>query len=247
MPAIGVAYYDIARACTTARAAPYKPRPLDYRRDDQAQEQLRSRIRATVDGLVAMNYDLQRVKWGFVDEVAVQLHTNNRTGEPARFWSFEPSLSRPVNANPGSQKYLGFYGLNAQSHLVALADGCADSIKLALEEVKLEQTDCSALVVILDNASSHKALESWGWERRIFFVWLPAYSPDLNPIEKVWKSAKRSVTQTPEVLTITKLRETFQQGFERLKDKLSFLTSWWENYKPQLSCYSLIFDSNMFQ
>lgn len=220
----------------------YKPRPIDYRRDDDAPQQLRSRITATVDALEAMGYDLQGVKWGFMDEVALQLHTNN-----ARLWAFEPSLTRPINANPGSQKYLGFYGLNAHSHLVGLADGSAASIKVALEEVKAHQTDCRALVVVLDNASSHKSLETWGWERKIFFVWLPTYSPDLNPIEKVWKSAKRGVTQTAQVLTISKLRASFEQSFGQLKDKLSFLTSWWENYKEQFSCYSLNFDSNTLQ
>ncbi len=63
----------------------YKPRPCDYRRADDAEEQLRSRIEATFDALQAMGYDLEQVKWGFADEVAAQLHSNN-----ARFWAFEP-------------------------------------------------------------------------------------------------------------------------------------------------------------
>jgi hypothetical protein len=62
----------------------YKPRPCDYRRADDAEEQLRARIQATFDALQAMGYDLQQVKWGFADEVAAQLHSNN-----ARFWAFD--------------------------------------------------------------------------------------------------------------------------------------------------------------
>lgn len=120
----------------------YKPRPRDYRRPDDAQQQLSQRIRATFDGLLAMGYQPQQVGWGFADEVAAQLHSNN-----ARFWAFEPHLSRTVNTDRGGQSFFGFYGVNAQSHLAELADGKVESIKKALMEVKAQQTDCQALVI----------------------------------------------------------------------------------------------------
>lgn len=53
------------------------------------------------------------------------------------------------------------------------------------------------LVLILDNASFHKSLES----QRIVkaagckLLFLPAYSPDLNPIEKYWANMKRKVRE----------------------------------------------------
>jgi len=220
----------------------YKPRPCDYRRADDAEEQLRARIQATFDALQVMGYDLQRVKWGFADEVAAQLHSNN-----ARFWAFEPHLSRVVNTDRGSQSFFGFYGINAASHLVDLADGKMESIQQALLAVKAQQTDCVALVVFWDNARSHKCLETWGWERRIFFVPLPPYSPDLNPIEQVWKSVKRWLNQTQFVKELTELSSLFQAGFAQFKDQLSFTASWWETYQSQLSWYRLIFDSNTSQ
>ncbi len=151
----------------------YKPRPRDYRRSDDAPEQLADRIEATFDALQAMGYNLERVGWGFADETAAQLHSNN-----TRFWAFEPGLSRVVNTDRGSQSFFGFYGINACSYLTALSNGKMESIKTALLAVKAAQTDCDALVVFWDNASTHKALETWGWERRIFFVWIPPYSPE---------------------------------------------------------------------
>lgn len=215
---------------------------MDYHRADDAEEQLRQRLLATVDGLRAMGYDLERVKWGFIDEVAVQMHTNN-----TRFWAFEPALSRVVSTQPRSQKFFGFYGLTGVSHLHELADGTQESIKAALLAVKAQQSALSALVVIADNASSHHALEIWGWERQIYFVWLPAYSPDLNPIEKVWKSTKRGVTQWGFIDKLPQLRTVFTTCFESLKDQLSFLTSWWDMYQSQLSCYSTIINSKLSQ
>lgn len=220
----------------------YKPRPRDYRRADDAQEQLRSRIEATFDALQAMGYDPQQVKWGFADEVAAQLHSNN-----ARFWAFEPHLSRVVNTDRGSQSFFGFYGINAQSHLVDLADGKSAAIQQALLSVKAQQNDCSALVVFWDNARTHKVLETWGWERRIFFVPLPTYSPDLNPIEQVWKAVKRWLNQTQFVKELGDLSRLFEAGFNQVKNQLSFMNSWWDTFQEQLSWYRPIFDSNMSQ
>ena len=62
---------------------------------------------------------------------------------------------------------------------------------------KLERGD----TVILDNASFHKSPET----RRLIegagckLIYLPPYSPDLNPIEKVWARLKKIIqyaTQT---------------------------------------------------
>jgi transposase len=216
----------------------YKPRPRDYRRSEDAPEQLADRIEATFDALQAMGFDLQRVKWGFADETAAQLHSNN-----ARFWAFEPGLSRIVNTDRGSQSFFGFYGINATSWLTALRNGTSESIKAALLATKAAQSDCDALVVFWDNASSHKALETWGWERRIFFVWIPPYSPDLNPIEKLWKSTKRWTNEHEFVKQLEELMKHFVAGFDQVKDQLSFATSWWEKYKNLLSWYSPIFHS----
>lgn len=50
------------------------------------------------------------------------------------------------------------------------------------------------VVVVMDNASFHHsaALQpalAW-FDDRVLVVWLPPYSPDLNPIERFWKHLK---------------------------------------------------------
>ena len=49
-------------------------------------------------------------------------------------------------------------------------------------------------IVILDNLSSHKSLVSQEAvdTRHAEFKFLPAYSPDLNPIEKMWSKSETS-------------------------------------------------------
>jgi hypothetical protein len=53
-----------------------------------------------------------------------------------------------------------FYGINAVSHLVDLADGKMESIQQALLAVKAQQTDCSALVVFCRAAGAGQCPQS---------------------------------------------------------------------------------------
>lgn len=50
--------------------------------------------------------------------------------------------------------------------------------------------------MIMDNAKYHhaKALQPWltSNKGRIELFFLPAYSPNLNPIERIWKKTKRA-------------------------------------------------------
>jgi transposase len=50
-------------------------------------------------------------------------------------------------------------------------------------------------IVILDNASFHKDEELYDIieERGCKLIYLPPYSPDLNPIEKFWANFKRNL------------------------------------------------------
>jgi hypothetical protein len=54
------------------------------------------------------------------------------------------------------------------------------------------------MVVLIDNASYHHAavLEEWLRERHdvLELLFLPPYSPELNPIERVWKLLRRLCT-----------------------------------------------------
>ena len=58
------------------------------------------------------------------------------------------------------------------------------------------------LVMVLDNASFHKA-KKLVVPHNVRFIFLPPYSPELNPSEKMWQRFKRAFTN--------KLFETIEQ------------------------------------
>jgi transposase len=44
----------------------------------------------------------------------------------------------------------------------------------------------------MDNGSFHKAL-SLDWDDHVMPIYLPAYSPELNPIKKLWLYVKKDL------------------------------------------------------
>ena len=69
-------------------------------------------------------------------------------------------------------------------------------------------------LVIMDNLRAHKAqiciqtLEAAGAQA----LFLPAYSPDLNPIEKMWSKIKTSL-RAQEARTTTELLQAIKEAF----------------------------------
>ena len=80
-------------------------------------------------------------------------------------------------------------------------------------------------IVILDNLSSHKGerIETLIRQRGAHLLFLPPYSPDLNPIEMVFAKLKQRLRQASE--------RTWQTLWERIGDLLdSFSPSECQNY-----------------
>ena len=55
------------------------------------------------------------------------------------------------------------------------------------------------------------------------------YSPDLNPIENVWKSVKRVISEKSP-LNVEELKEAIAKAFKKLTESISFAKSWIEKF-----------------
>ena len=83
----------------------------------------------------------------------------------------------------------------------------------------------------MDNFRTHhaKKVREEAEKLNISLVYLPPYSPDLNPIELVWKSVKRFVSEKSP-LNIEELEEAIAKAFKKLTESISFAKSWIEKF-----------------
>ena len=67
----------------------------------------------------------------------------------------------------------------------------------------------------------------------IRLIFLPPYSPDLNPIEFIWKSVKRDVS-IASIDSEEKLKDTIKKSFLVLSGRLTFAKRWAEKFQTKV-------------
>lgn len=87
------------------------------------------------------------------------------------------------------------------------------------------------IAMVLDNYTTHQSTK---FQRaceimNITLIYLPYYSPHLNPIEQVWKSIKRIVSTTY-IEDMEHLKLIFQIEFYKYAKKESFYENWLDKY-----------------
>ena len=83
-------------------------------------------------------------------------------------------------------------------------------------------------VVVMDNLVPHKSAETLALieAKGASVRFLPAYSPDLNPLEKMWSRVKNSL-RAAEARTLTKLERAIDQALQSVtaQDAQGWFTS----------------------
>lgn len=119
-------------------------------------------------------------------------YTWTPTGQPAWRESNSPPLSARLN-------WYGAYDFN-QGRCLLWEDGpcnTANTIKFLKRLADWLGPDDRQTVIIWDGAPWHRAKKVRNWAAHLGFqlLPLPAYSPDLNPIEGLWHWMRQDVTQ----------------------------------------------------
>jgi len=93
------------------------------------------------------------------------------------------------------------------------------------------------VIAFLDNARSHISAHTrrFAEQHNITLLFIPKYSPDLNPIEFIWKSVRRAISKLFFIKSEWTFRETIRTQFHRLAKSKSFMSSWLEKFGPELS------------
>lgn len=201
-----------------------KPYPHDFRKPDNAEALLAQSIieavkTATPDTIV-----------GFMDEAAPQT-TDNRQ----RVWSFGKPV-KEKNTTKYRANTFGFYPINGKEVIDFEPNSKSPRVCGFLRKIK-DKNPGKQVIVFLDNFKAHtaKATREFAEHLGIILVFLPKYSPDLDPIEFLWKSLRRRVSQIEFIGSEWSFKESIRTTFHRLAKGKSFMASWLEKFMPHFS------------
>jgi putative transposase len=144
-------------------------------------------------------------------------------------WSFgRPEIWK--NTTRFKANTFGFYALNGVSVVDFLIHSKQEDVCGFLRSVRNANPN-GRIVLILDNFRSHRARATMVQAERldIDLVFLPPYSPDLNPIEYIWKSVKRVISDRF-VKSLEEMRMFIARSFLDSSSKLTFARSWMDKF-----------------
>jgi putative transposase len=157
---------------------------------------------------------------GFLDEFSPQNNSNAQ-----KLWSIHKS-SNIKNISPLKANTFGFYAINSPSNIDFKEHSRKEDIT---EFLKLIRTinPYGRIIIILDNFRSHhpKLATETAAKLNIDLVFLPPYSPDLNPIEFIWKSIKRELSPLF-IKTIEQMRELIEKHFKKFSQSKTYAKNW---------------------
>ena len=99
-----------------------------------------------------------------------------------------------------------------------------------LREIRSKNPE-KRILIILDNFRSHRANATleFAEENGIKLIYLPPYSPDLNPIEFIWKSIKRVISREF-IVDLDHMRSIISNNFQKYSSQISFAKRWIEKF-----------------
>ena len=127
-----------------------------------------------------------------------------------------------------------FYSINGKNLIDFMESSKAENVCEFLVKI-VEQNPKTKIILILDNSRSHHADKTVrkARELKIKLVFLPPYSPDINPVEFVWKTIKREVSVRI-IQSKEHLRNIIKNEFMKVEKSLSFARKWMEMFNPQI-------------
>jgi transposase len=111
-----------------------------------------------------------------------------------------PKGQQPRVLSPSVRHKVGFFGaLNLKTGRLLAREAPTFNAQTFGDFIRyLLQSTQGKIYLILDNARWHRSKDLKDFfeanQDRLVFVFLPAYSPELNPIERVWRITRRMIT-----------------------------------------------------
>jgi len=148
-------------------------------------------------------------------------------------WSFGKPQAKKNTTKSEKVNSLGFYALNGQSVYSAKESHKKEDVANFLYEIRKKNSE-KTIVLIWDNARAHwsRLVRRTAQMLDIILVFLPPHSPDLNPIEFIWKSIKKELSGMF-LMCKEEVRDTVERLFYKFCSSLSFAKAWIKRFlKP---------------
>jgi transposase len=133
-----------------------------------------------------------------------------------RIWA---KRGEPVSVKV-QQGYKSFYTYSCvsphfgEAFSLFLPEVNTDMMNIFLDEFSKEYPD-KDILIILDQAGWHKAKDLKA-PPNITFMFLPPYSPELNPVEKLWQWLRKEVTHNNLFKTLEALMDALEKELRKL-------------------------------
>lgn len=194
-----------------------KPKHIPGKADSQAQQEFIDRYEHLKDTKSGED------KIYFVDGVH-PLHNS----QPAYGW-IKKGRQMVIQANTGRRRINlnGAYCIENHSVVVHEADTVNAQSTIALFKEIMRKQPLGSIYIILDNARYYRSemvTEFVSQNSRIRLMFLPAYSPNLNVIERLWRFFKKNVTYNTYYEEFSVFRRYCLNFFKNIK-----------MYRPQLA------------
>lgn len=169
----------------------------------------------------------------FLDSTHPQHNTT-----PSYGWILKGKINdKFIKTNTGRERLNLNGALNLKNHSALVIEEKTIDSKATIKLFKrlIKEHPKGKIYLILDNASHHhsKAVTIWlKKHRRLKTVFLPAYSPNLNLIERLWRFFHQKVTNNHYFETFAEFRKTSLKFFKNLDSyKEELLTLMTDNFQ----------------
>lgn len=115
------------------------------------------------------------------------------------------------------QTAMGSYNFSTGQITVSFHErGNYKTFKKHLKKILWTYKNHSKIIMVVDNVRFHHAIKLKKWlqtNQQIELVYLPPYSPELNPIERAWWYMRKKITHNRYLNTLKERKAAFWQMF----------------------------------
>ena len=138
----------------------------------------------------------------------------------ARAWKSRRAVDKTPLNTPCNITVLSSIRLNGDCAYTVYQGGTTAERFAEYLKTKLLLTLSEADIIVMDNMRSHhaKAVKQLLDSSKVTYLYLPPYSPDLNPIEKMWSKLK-AFLRKEKIRMASELPSAISKGFLTIRPK----------------------------